>query len=189
MTNIIALLASVVTSLTTNITTTDNAVYEQLLNPCTCPNRSGPSITAEYHHHGYHNGSLITPATEKTETEIVTERRVATFSFEGQSIEKELAAKEISRVARIYKLDQQWRLSDVRTNEPATVLNGITNLPTFQVYTNGVFTNQWDWLWGKQWGLEAGKGVTLVRSNNNIIITAEPELTQKGKERNKDDAR
>lgn len=160
MTNLIAILASVVTSLSTNVTTTDNSVYERVPIPCTCPPKPpGQMFTLEYHSHGYHNGALITAATEKTETEIVARQwwevipkhfvnatdGITNCFVDIEESRKLVKERELSRISRTYKLDQNWRLSDTRTNEPPLVNRGgvyITNhTPWLRLHTNIVITN------------------------------------------------
>jgi len=99
MTNLIA---SIVLTLVTNVSTVDNAEYEKIQNPC--PDRMPGCCVL----HGFSNGAKIRDATHKTETTTVSEIRTAVV--EGKSVE--LSRRTISQSSKHFALKTEWVAAD-----------------------------------------------------------------------------
>lgn len=116
LTNIIA---SVLITLSTNVVETDNAAREKIDNPCTCPPATGEArFYAIYHDHGYRDGNVITPATEKYSTATVIEKRTLEFEVDGKKLQQLLSERTVSSETRTFKL--AWMDAGVKTNEIAS---------------------------------------------------------------------
>lgn len=111
MTNI---LATIVVTLVTNVTTTDNhrGCYS-------CWEKSRHPFTLEYRTPHDHIGQDLdplggyTPATDKTETIITTEVKTLVFNFQGQPFNQIFSEKEISRRQKKFTLKPaEWIAGD-----------------------------------------------------------------------------
>lgn len=105
------LLAAIIVSLSTNITTVDNAVYEQI--PVPCPDAKnftlafGATVSCAVHH-GYTRGAKVQEATEKTDTITVTEITHAEFLWNGEKKTVRLSERIVSQTNQKYALKNEW---------------------------------------------------------------------------------
>lgn len=104
------LLAAIIVSLSTNITTVDNAVYEQI--PVPCPDAKnnftlGYGVTCAAIH-GYTRGAKLGNATEKTDTITVTEITHAEFLWNGEKKTVRLSERIVSQTNQKYALKNEW---------------------------------------------------------------------------------
>lgn len=104
------LIASVVLTLSTNVVETDNAVRDSYATGLILTSNPPQTEMRSY---------LITPATEKYQTETVTETKTLQFEAEGQKFQQQLGQREVSSVTRTFKLKQEWVDAGVKTNEVA----------------------------------------------------------------------
>lgn len=95
------LVATIVISLATNVSSFDNGVR-------------GPDYLIS--DGNWHPTRIITPATERTEVESVVEVRTLVFEVEGKKHSVELSNKEVRRTAKTFKLLQEWKLTATDTN-------------------------------------------------------------------------
>lgn len=125
------LLASLVVTLVTNITTSDNAVYEQIQNPC--PDKMVGCCVF----HGYRNGPLIKPATEKTEIAVVKEITSAEFNWGAEKKTFPLSEKIISTTATVYRKIEDWKyVSRADVEPPKLLTNSIRGGMSYLFFTN-----------------------------------------------------
>lgn len=105
------LLASIIISLSTNVSTVDNSVYEQIPVPCpdaknfTLSFGSGVACAAI---HGYTQGAKIKEPTEKTETVTVKEITHAEFLWNGEKKTVVLGERIVSSTQTKYALKSEW---------------------------------------------------------------------------------
>lgn len=89
----------IVTMLSTNVSTTNNAVREEVpYNQVLVMGFEPRTKTV-----------ITVPATERTETTIITSNRTISFKFEGQLYMNDLKAIPISTNVRRWKLKQEWK--------------------------------------------------------------------------------
>lgn len=112
MTNIIAVLASVITTVVSETNWTDNAEYERVKNPCTCPAfqpREGIfAVPAINHDHGWSNGRRIKEPTERIEKVTETEHKWVECEVEGVKVKQQVSMAIRHTKARVHKLDAKW---------------------------------------------------------------------------------
>jgi len=127
------ILATVIVTLVTNVTTVDNAVRGPTLWQDVPANWMAPSE---------HN---IIQATEKYETTSILENRTIQFEAEGKSFTNLLSMREVSSFTRKFVLKSEWQSMGQLTNYPVFGANRgvLTNLylRTDLVMTNLVVTN------------------------------------------------
>lgn len=113
------LIATVVITLVTNVSTTDNAVYEWNLiptgpsaSPLTGTVQNPPSGITSTHAIHYEprkeRGRLITPATQKTETTTVKEITTLEFIWNGEKRVLPGGERIVSQIAVTYKREEKW---------------------------------------------------------------------------------
>lgn len=104
------LLAAIIVSLSTNVTTVDNAVYEQIPKPC--PDSKivlGQLASFSCNvFHGYTRGAKLRDATEKTDTITVTEITHAEFLWNGEKKTVRLSERIVSQTNQKYSLKNEW---------------------------------------------------------------------------------
>lgn len=101
------ILASIVITLVTNVTTTDNAVYEQTPNPCPDRKSFGPGVSCLVFH-GYSNGAKIKDATEKTETTTIKEVSTIEFVWNGEKKSVPNGERVISTKSETFRKVEAW---------------------------------------------------------------------------------
>lgn len=120
MTNLIY---SVVTLLVTNVSTADNATYEQIFEPCP-EGRIGCLVM-----HGQHNGRKLTEATERTTTySVVREERLYARFCEACEQMQAKTVTPLTNWSVVSRLDSKW--VPMATNGP--VAQSIFNTNQFQ---------------------------------------------------------
>lgn len=96
------LVASIVVSLVTNTVTTDDAIYEQIPNPC--PDK----LTGCLVWHGYSNGQKIKDAENRIETSTIDEVTSLDISIDGKPHRIEQGRKYLFTDRKSFKLSRKW---------------------------------------------------------------------------------
>lgn len=127
------LLASIIVSLVTNVTTTDNEIKANQWGIVYTVN---PPI--------YDNGAR--PATERYETTTVHERRSLKCEVEGKPVEHLLSERLVSSVTKSFALrPAEWVVKDIKVNDITPKNEGVTMLTNLGAFIVAV-TNTERWL-------------------------------------------
>lgn len=101
------LLASIIVTLVTNVTTTDNAVYQQIPNPCPDAVAFGLGVSCAVHH-GFSNGAKLKEATERVENQKVFRVTSSKIKFNGSTRIHELSREYLMDINTTFKLHSEW---------------------------------------------------------------------------------
>lgn len=138
-------LASIITSLVTNVTTMDNAVYEWSFIPTGPPSPQAvgtignppPAVFTQhaiYYEPLKERGRLVTPATEKTEITTIKEVRHGEFDWFGEKKILPISEKFISATSVTYRKNEEWKQIKDGSDVTLELRNGLATNAVF--FTN-----------------------------------------------------